>query len=165
MLPCKIMIYLINRWIPVDAAIRSFNAAQYTPEQLKSIILYHVTSNVRYSTAFNPGTIPSQLQGQTVTVAVGFDPVVGHDSLTLNGNAKVVVADTFATSGVIHLIDRVLIPAQFPTVVIPTVTSSNGATVTATGSTTSKSSDIPVKNGGAKVIAGILAGFFGYMLL
>lgn len=148
----------VTMWIPHDAAVRALNAAQYTPEQLKSIIIYHITPNIQYSTAFNAGTINSQLQGQTIAVAVG------ADSLTLNGNTKVVVADTFSSSGVIHLIDRVLIPSQFPTVTIPTITSSTAAP-SGTATSSNKPTQPPAKNDATRIVSGILTGLLAYLIL
>jgi hypothetical protein len=109
--------YFKYRWVPVDAAFTSLNLASYTTEQLKAILLYHLTPRVAYSTQLNPGDLPTNLQGQTLSLQVG------QEGVSING-ATVVLADTFTTAGIIHVINKVLIPNSFPaTVSVPTPTS------------------------------------------
>jgi hypothetical protein len=125
---------MMHRWIPTDPAIDRLDATKYTEDQLRSIVMYHITQAVRYSTQFNNGPILSLLEGQSINVAIG------NDSLTLNGNVGIVVSDTFATTGVIHLIGEVLIPPTIPAVFKPpaVLVSITPATTPATGTTSLK---------------------------
>lgn len=77
-------------------------------EQLAGILTYHAVSGTVLSTALTSGP---------VTTAAGFSVIVGTGStVTLNGGnavtggANVVSADIEASNGVIHVIDRVLLP-------------------------------------------------------
>jgi hypothetical protein len=126
---------MMHRWIPTDPAMDRLDARGYTQDQLRSIVMYHITPAVRYSTQFNNGPIPSLLDGQTINVALG------SDSLTLNGNSAIFPADTFATTGVIHLIGEALIPPAIPAVFQPpaVLVSITPATTPATGTTPTRS--------------------------
>lgn len=164
---------MTKRWIPVDAAMNSFDSSKYTPDQLRSIVLYHVTPNVQYSTGFNAGSIPTALQGQTINIAVG------QDALTINGNSRVVVADTFSTSGVIHTISQVLVPNALPEVTLPspvvsipapsTNTSQTGGSQTSVSPKTSASPPSQPETNDALAKTGTMIksafGFLAYFLL
>jgi transforming growth factor-beta-induced protein len=75
-----------------------------TAEQLTPILLYHVVAGNNVSTGLVDGDIPT-LQGTTISVNVGKGGVV------LNGNTNVVLADVQGSNGVVHAIDKVLIPS------------------------------------------------------
>jgi transforming growth factor-beta-induced protein len=77
--------------------------ADLTREQLTPILLYHVVSgNVR----------SSQLtSGDVVTLNGNLSVGVGS-SVTLNGTTSVVLADVQGTNGVVHVIDKVLLPSS-----------------------------------------------------
>lgn len=73
-----------------------------TKEQLTPILLYHVVSG---------NVLSSQLSSGSVTTLNGsLDVSVGMD-ITLNGSTKVIVGNVQGTNGVIHAIDKVLLPA------------------------------------------------------
>ncbi len=75
-----------------------------TDEQIKNVLLYHVVSGTVKSTQLTAGSVPTLLTGQSIAV----DTSTG---VTLNNNVKVTKADNLASNGVIHIIDRVLIPS------------------------------------------------------
>jgi len=75
-----------------------------TAEQLTPILLYHVVAGNNVSSGLVNGSIPT-LQGSDINVNVGKGTVI------LNGNTNVVVADVQGSNGVVHAIDKVLIPA------------------------------------------------------
>ena len=76
--------------------------ADLTREQLTPILLYHVVSGNVLSTQLTTGDV-NTLNG-SLSVSVG-------SSVTLNGSTKVVLADVQGTNGVVHAIDKVLLPS------------------------------------------------------
>ena len=95
---------------PTDAAFAALPAGTVDtllkPEnkaQLASILTYHVVPGRTLSTA---------LAGKQLTVTTvqgGTLAIDGRNSVTVNG-AKVISADIAASNGVIHVIDKVLLP-------------------------------------------------------
>ena len=71
------------------------------PEALASTVNYHVVPGVYTSADLTPGTVL-----QTV---LGEDLVIGAGGL-VDGNAMVVDADNEADNGVLHVIDRLMVP-------------------------------------------------------
>jgi uncharacterized surface protein with fasciclin (FAS1) repeats len=71
-------------------------------QKLIALLSYHVVSGQEKSTDLKPGSVPT-LAGKSVTVKVQ------ASGITIN-NAKVVKADIVASNGVIHSIDKVLMP-------------------------------------------------------
>ena len=93
---------------PTDAAFAKLGRATLesllnNPEQLKSILLYHVISGKVYS-----GDVAKLSSAETVNgAAVMISMKKGQ--LYIN-NARVIKTDILASNGVIHLIDTVLLP-------------------------------------------------------
>jgi transforming growth factor-beta-induced protein len=73
-----------------------------TADQLTPILLYHVVAGNNVSSGLTDGSIPT-VQGSAIDVKVG-------KGLVLNGNTNVIVADVQGSNGVIHAIDKVLLP-------------------------------------------------------
>ena len=69
--------------------------------ELQSVLLYHVLAGQVLSTDLTDGLMAETVQGASVTAHL--DPVMIND-------ANVVSADVLATNGVIHVIDKVLVP-------------------------------------------------------
>jgi uncharacterized surface protein with fasciclin (FAS1) repeats len=97
---------------PTDAAFAALPAGTVAdllkPEnkaRLASILTYHVLASKVPSSAVAGKTVDvATVQGKTVKVVGAADGTV-----TVNG-AKVVAADVNASNGVIHVIDRVILP-------------------------------------------------------
>jgi transforming growth factor-beta-induced protein len=72
---------------------------------LKSLLQYHViTSGAVLSTQLTDGNVvTANMENIAVTTTGG---------IRLNGSAKVLTADVYATNGVVHIIDQVLVPAS-----------------------------------------------------
>lgn len=91
---------------PTNAAFQAAGITDlddFTPEQLREVLLYHVVS----------GSIASSnLQnGQEVTALGESDFYVSiNDGVFINGKSQVSTADVRATNGIIHVIDEALIP-------------------------------------------------------
>jgi transforming growth factor-beta-induced protein len=103
---------------PNNAAFRASglaNAASLTAEELKPILLYHVLGATvkstdlvakQYASTLSDG--PKSATNQATKVSL---LVEKGTSVTLNGTkAKVTTADITASNGVIHVIDRVILP-------------------------------------------------------
>merc|ERR1719229_41185 len=82
-------------------------AAIPTGQALTDVLLYHVISGEVASSDLSSGLVADTVEGQSVTALLD-NGVFFYDS---NGNkAEVTVADVYASNGVIHIIDAVLIP-------------------------------------------------------
>jgi uncharacterized surface protein with fasciclin (FAS1) repeats len=108
---------------------------------LSEVLVYHVVSGKAMSSDLNNNQALTTLLGETVTVKLGADVMIN--------DAKVIMPDVEASNGVIHVIDKVLVPqsildrsatveiaSQFGGTTQPTGTSTYkfGTTVTVTAS-------------------------------
>ena len=73
-------------------------------DQLTAVLTYHVVAGKVMSTDLSEGMMAKTVQGGEVKITLGSGPMVN--------DAKVVGADVAADNGVIHVIDKVLIPAS-----------------------------------------------------
>jgi len=71
-------------------------------EDLTAILTYHVVGDNVLSSELSSGPVGA-LSGETFEVNIGGD-------VTLNGTIKVIVTDIQGTNGVVHVIDKVLLP-------------------------------------------------------
>ncbi|KAL0994880.1 hypothetical protein UPYG_G00128690 [Umbra pygmaea] len=71
---------------------------------IAALVKYHLLNSVQCSEAIMAGTVYETMEGSTIEI--GCD----GDSLTVNGIKMVLKKDIVTTNGVIHLIDKVLIP-------------------------------------------------------
>ena len=72
-------------------------------EKLKAILLYHVVAGDVTAAQVTKMSSAKTLEGQDVKITVTVGTVMVN-------NAKVIKANVFATNGVIHVIDTVLLP-------------------------------------------------------
>jgi transforming growth factor-beta-induced protein len=103
---------------PTDAAFAALLAdlgvsAEYllNHPQLSEILTYHVVAGKVLSTDLTDGMTPATVNGETITVDL--------DGGVMINNANVTAADLEAGNGVVHVIDKVLVPADF--VLYPTI--------------------------------------------
>jgi transforming growth factor-beta-induced protein len=118
---------------PTDAAFAALLAdlgvsASYLlgHPQLAEILTYHVVSGKVMSTDLVDGMTPATLNGETITIDL--------DGGVKVNDANVTTADIEASNGVIHVIDKVLIPSDFelyPTVVDIAVNNAGFSTLVA----------------------------------
>ena len=85
----------------VPAATRQQLLQPQNRKTLTRILSYHVVPGDLSSSQLNPGAVKT-LEGQTLTVQTG-------SQMTVN-NAKVTQPDIQASNGVIHVIDRIIVP-------------------------------------------------------
>lgn len=89
---------------PTIASITGAN-----PEQLIPVLTYHVTTGRVFSSDLRNGLMPVMLSGGTTTITLND----GKARIRGNGNnqaSKITRTNTVATNGVVHVIDRVLLP-------------------------------------------------------
>jgi transforming growth factor-beta-induced protein len=88
---------------PTDAAFAALGVdiATLSKEDLVNILLYHVVPGTYFSTDLANGEVVTA-NGETVTITLGGGVKVN--------DSNVVIADVQTTNGVIHVIDKVLIP-------------------------------------------------------
>jgi uncharacterized surface protein with fasciclin (FAS1) repeats len=96
---------------PTDAAFAkvpkaTLNKVASDPALLKKVLLYHVVK----------GKVPAKtvvtLDGKAVKTLAGptVKITIRNGQVFLNGSTKVVTADVMASNGVIHVVNRVLLP-------------------------------------------------------
>jgi transforming growth factor-beta-induced protein len=86
---------------PTDAAFGKL-AAVPTGDALKNVLLYHVVSGAVGSGDLSPGSVPTLLEDESLTVSL-------TGGVKIN-DAKVTTANIIAKNGVIHVVDTVLVP-------------------------------------------------------
>lgn len=91
-----------------------------TAEALTPILLYHVLGSVVKSADVTTGYVPTLSSAQSRNVSLLVD--VTTSGVQLNGASNVVATDVVATNGIIHAIDKVILP---PTVVDIALANSN----------------------------------------
>jgi transforming growth factor-beta-induced protein len=82
-----------------------------TKEQLTTILTYHVLSTQVASSAIPFGTPVATVNGETITITAGTAPVIATIADTTSTPATITAVDVPASNGVIHVIDKVLIPS------------------------------------------------------
>jgi uncharacterized surface protein with fasciclin (FAS1) repeats len=90
---------------PTDAAFAALPSGtldSLSKKQLTDVLLYHVVSGAVKSDALNAGAVDTLLSGKKVTVDL-------TSGVKIN-EATVVLPNVVATNGVIHVIDKVLLP-------------------------------------------------------
>lgn len=74
--------------------------------RLKQVLLYHVITGQVEAADVTDGLVAETVLGESLTFEVG-------EGVVINGDVNVTGTDVFATNGVIHIIDKVLIPEAF----------------------------------------------------
>lgn len=101
---------------PTDAAFNalftSLNAslADLSKEALTPILLYHVVDAFVPAAGVTTAYVGTLSSGQGENIAINV--LVDDTGVTLNNGAKVVLTDVVATNGIIHVIDKVLMPTN-----------------------------------------------------
>jgi uncharacterized surface protein with fasciclin (FAS1) repeats len=94
---------------PTDAAFAALPAGTLDgllkdPAALKKILLYHVVSGAITADQVVGLTSATSVEGSPIAISVK------DGAVYLNGSAKVVTPDVMASNGVIHVIDKVILP-------------------------------------------------------
>lgn len=109
----------ITVFAPTDAAFATLltdlgltSLDELDASTLASILSYHVVSGMAYSNTLTSGVVPSLNSNSPDKEPLSLMVNVGNDVMI--NDAKVTAADVMASNGIIHVIDKVLLP---PTVV------------------------------------------------
>lgn len=98
---------------PINQAFQDISGvvAGLSPEELSNVLLYHVVSGNERSDDLEEGPVTTLADNETATFSVTFN-VDGTVSLIdqQGGQATILLTDVQGTNGVIHVIDRVLLP-------------------------------------------------------
>ena len=94
---------------PTDAAFGDIDTNGLTEEQIRTVLLYHAATAKVFSSDLVAGQVLPMVAGQNLTVvSVSNDGVVLQDKS--NDETNVVIANVHGSNGVIHAVDKVLIP-------------------------------------------------------
>ena len=91
------------------AAIAS-TVAGLTVPQLQTVLTYHVLGSQVLSSGIPFGTPVATVAGQNITINAGTAPVIATITDTTVTPANIVAVDVRASNGVIHVINKVLLP-------------------------------------------------------
>jgi transforming growth factor-beta-induced protein len=100
---------------PVDAAFDAIASVvgfllidnDYTKDLLTQLLLFHVLPKTAGAADLSASTTETTLSGQSLAVDIA--------GLLVNGDSSILTADIFASNGVVHTIDKVMLPPAFPT--------------------------------------------------
>lgn len=95
---------------PTDAAFDAISevTATLTDEQISNVLKYHVVPGRIFSTDLSDGITPETVNEETITVNVGEGVTLTDKSG--GDDANVIQVNVHGINGVIHVIDKVLIP-------------------------------------------------------
>jgi uncharacterized surface protein with fasciclin (FAS1) repeats len=98
---------------PNNAAFTAIEStvAGLTPAQLGTVLTYHVLGSQVLSSGIPFNTPINTLASQTISIAAGPAPTIATITDFTGGGSKIVAVDVRASNGVIHVIDRVLLPS------------------------------------------------------
>ena len=99
---------LTGHWFRTEAEVLDaiVGAVVAGDVDLTNVLTYHVSPDYYPASQFvgQVGAVHQTVQGQPIRVDGR------HGSVMLNGNTRVTTADVFASNGVVHIIDAVLLP-------------------------------------------------------
>ena len=104
---------LFTVFAPTNAAFAAAPTG-LTTAQLRTVLTYHVLGSQVLSTAIPFGTPVATVAGQNITINAGTAPVIATITDTTAAPTTITAVDVRASNGVIHVIDKVLIPSLAP---------------------------------------------------
>jgi transforming growth factor-beta-induced protein len=81
-------------------------------ELLAKLLLYHVISGAKFKNNLSTLSSVNTLQGETLGVEIRNDGVIVLEDPASNDHTQVVIEDVEARNGVVHIINKVLIPQE-----------------------------------------------------
>jgi uncharacterized surface protein with fasciclin (FAS1) repeats len=94
---------------PAFAAIAS-TVSSLTPAQLSTVLTYHVLGSQVLAADIPFGAAVPTVAGQSIRITAGTAPVIATIADTTSATAEIKATNVRASNGVIHVIDKVLIP-------------------------------------------------------
>jgi uncharacterized surface protein with fasciclin (FAS1) repeats len=98
----------ISMFVPSNEAIAALDRLNLSTEQYATIIRYHVVPSLQYSTTLRDNMILPTLQGESVQIDIQ------GNRLFVN-NAEVIDPNILTANGVVHRINKVLLPPSLRT--------------------------------------------------
>ena len=98
---------------PTNTAFRDAAAALGTlsAEQIETVVSYHVVGASLPSSAISFGVPVNTLADQTFTINAGTGTALALIDDTSTTDARVTHVDIVASNGIVHVIDKVLVPS------------------------------------------------------
>lgn len=96
---------------PVNAAFDAIDTSGLSAEQVRDVLLYHAILGA----AVDSSSIPATAETALTDGELSFD--TSGAGVVVNGATNVIIADIKVTNGIIHVVDKVLIP-DLPTLAI-----------------------------------------------
>jgi uncharacterized surface protein with fasciclin (FAS1) repeats len=101
----------VTLFAPVNSAFRAQAVADLlatlNSAQITTLLQYHMLGSEVRSSAIAFGTPVATLAAQNITINAGTPPTIDDTSAT---NANITQVDILASNGVVHVIDKVLLP-------------------------------------------------------
>ncbi len=96
---------------PTNAAFDEISniTATLTSDQIKEVLQYHVIDSRVYSSDLSDGQSPEMLNGETITINIDGSVTI-TDKSEASEDATVTATDVQTITGVVHIIDKVIIP-------------------------------------------------------
>ena len=79
------------------------------PDQIRDLLIYHALAGSVPSDDVIPGLTGTLLAGQNVTISIENSGTILIEDMNMN-KAEVIILDIVGVNGIIHAIDKVLIP-------------------------------------------------------
>ena len=98
---------------PVNSAFEAIASvtAGLTPQQLASVLTYHVVAGANVlSTTLSDGQEVTTVQTEKFTININNDSVTITDAT--GAEATIIFTDVQATNGVVHVLDKVILPSN-----------------------------------------------------
>lgn len=94
-------------FVPSDVAFENYgNVDDLSDEELKPILEYHIVEGELLSSDLSEGQELTTLNGEQITIT----SVSAEGAITINGEATVQLSDLQGTNGVVHVLDKLIVP-------------------------------------------------------
>lgn len=104
----------LTLFAPLNSAFTTsgLDLSTFTTAQLTDVLLYHVVNGNVRSSQVTSGTVPTLNANASLNIQVAGGVITINPGMGNINNARVQTADIQAVNGVIHIIDRLLVPSN-----------------------------------------------------